>query len=499
VTPPALERPRFEAHGASADLILSTEREVLYEGPANTGKSRTVLEKCRMLMEDPEIRGLRMLWVRKTRKSLTQSVLVTWEQHVIPHDHPCKVGTAQRENRDRYYYEPTECEIVLGGMDNPDRVMSTEYDIIVYFEATEGQLDEWEKLLTRSRNKRFQIGQFSDGRPRFFRQLIADCNPGARNHWLNQRALGGKMRRIKARHSDNPIFDEDDQAALDALTGARRARLRDGLWVSSEGQIWEAWDERKHMAWRRDFLWDPKDPSQGYRFEWYFGSLDFGTRHAGVLQVWGCIENRMVRVAEVHRREMGIEWWAGAIERQLDRWNMERIVADGGGQGIALIDYLNDRLGPLGGREEDPLVIATEKGPGSRLAGFNLVGDLLREDRILLCHDAMEDGPCPVSLGDLQPTCTEQEIPDFTWKLAKDGQPTKEESEPGPDDGCFAMIYAARWRWGRDLSDKRGVGYVPGSMGDVLDHKQAWEEFDEDTEDEALLPVSDFDEWGNLI
>lgn len=494
-----LERSRFEAHGASADLILATEREILYEGPANTGKSRTVLEKCRMLMEDPEIRGLRILWVRKTRKSLTQSALVTWEQHVIPQDHPCKVGKAKREHRDHYYYAPTDCEIVLGGMDNPDRVMSTEYDLVCYFEATEGELDEWEKLLTRSRNKKVRIGEFEDGRPRFFRQLIADCNPGPANHWLNLRAKSGKMRRIKALHRDNPIFDEDDQEALDNLTGARRARLRDGLWVSAEGQIWECWNHREMTCMRRDLMHDPEDPSLGYRFDWCFGAIDFGLRHATVFQVWGVMGEQIFLVAEVHRREMGIDWWAGVIEKQLDRWDVERIVADAGGQGATLIKYLNDSIGPLGGRNEDPLVIATEKGPGSRLAGFSLVGDMMKQGRIIICRDALEEDICPVSLAKGQPTCTEDEIPDFVWAKTKDGQRAKDDSDKNcADDGCFAMIYAARWKWGRDLTDTRSMKYAPGSMGDVMGHAEVWRQAADPDEEDPLL-VDDYDEWGNLI
>lgn len=492
-------RARFEAHGASIELLSATAREVLYEGAANTGKTRTVLEKCRMLMEDPNIRGLRMLWVRKTRKSLTQSVLVTWEQHVIPHDHPCKVGTAQRENRDHYYNAATDCEIVLGGMDNPDRIMSTEYDVICYFEATEGALDEWEKLLTRARNKRVRLGYRENGQPVYWHQLIADCNPGAETHWLNQRAKEGTMQRIKAMHKDNPVFTQEDQEALDALTGARRKRLRDGLWVSEEGQIWETWNAREMMCFKHELLWNKDDPSEGWRPTWFFGAIDFGFRHAGVFQVWAGMDGRMYRVAEVYKREKNIEWWAGAIERQLNRFDMEGIVADSAEPG--LIEYLNDRLGTLAGREEDPLVRPVDKKPGSRLEGFSKVADELTAGNIILCHDALEEGPCKVSLKKRQPTCTEDEIPSFTWRKSKDGQPVKEDSDPMcVDDGCFAMIYAARYFWSRDLEEHKEQRYEPGSMGDFLEHGEVWDKIegddDEDKDDELLGP--EFDDWGNL-
>lgn len=471
--------PSFKAYGASADLLAATRREILFEGAANTGKTRTVLEKCKLIMEDRSLRGVRQLWVRKTRKSLSQSVLVEWEQNVIRNDHPCKVGSAHRGNRDFYYNPATDCEIVLGGMDNPDRIMSTQYDIIAFFEATEGVLRDWEQLSTRVRNKKIRVGTKRNGNPLYWHQMIADCNPGPEFHWLNQRALSGKMQRIKARHRDNPVFDEEDQAALDALTGSRRARLRDGLWVSEEGQIWDCWEPSKMMAYRGDYLANPDDRSEGYDFDWLFGSMDFGRRHAGVFQVWGVKGETMVMVAEVYKREKSILWWADAIEKQLDRWDLERIVADS--EDMSAIEYLNDRLGPMGGKDESPLVEPCEKGPGSRRAGFEQVYDLMEQGRIVLCHDALEGGPCEVSARAYLPTCTAEEIPSFRWKPVKEGQAMKEDSDPlCTDDGCFAMIYAARWRWGKDFTDRRRLKFVPGSMGDVMEHQDVLSELLED-------------------
>ena len=35
---------------------------------------------------------------------------------------------------------------------------------------------------------------------------------------------------------------------LDALTGVRRLRLRDGLWAAAEGIIWDDWDPAIHLV-----------------------------------------------------------------------------------------------------------------------------------------------------------------------------------------------------------------------------------------------------------
>jgi len=189
-------------------------------------------------------------------------------------------------------------------------------------------------------------------------------------------------------------------------------------------------------------------------------------------------------------------WWGDAIAHQMKRWPLKAIVADGGGLGVQLIDYLNDRLGPRGDLDQEALVIPARKGPGSRLLGFKMVEDKMSLGQIVLCHDAMEEGACPISLTKYKPTCTEQEIEAFVWKKHKDGQPIKEDSDPNcDDDGCFAMIYAVDWFWGRDLTEEKDTRSQPGTMGYAMDHDEVFapagfEDDDLDDDDD------DFgDEW----
>ena len=54
------------------------------------------------------------------------------------------------ESKERLVEECTR--LIIGGMDNADRIMSTEYDIILVVEATEISEDDAEKLGTRLRN-----------------------------------------------------------------------------------------------------------------------------------------------------------------------------------------------------------------------------------------------------------------------------------------------------------------------------------------------------------
>ena len=102
----------FRPSGAASALFLARDPEVLIEGPAGTGKTRAVLEYVNYLCE--EYPGIRVLLYRKTRTSMSESVLVTWEEKVLWEGHPARVGDAQRNTRQHYKY-PNGSHVVVGG------------------------------------------------------------------------------------------------------------------------------------------------------------------------------------------------------------------------------------------------------------------------------------------------------------------------------------------------------------------------------------------------
>jgi phage terminase large subunit len=68
----------YRPYGVAQGLLYCHAPEVLMEGPAGTGKTRALLEKANLCaLKYP---GMRALLVRKTRESMTESVLV-------PHAH----------------------------------------------------------------------------------------------------------------------------------------------------------------------------------------------------------------------------------------------------------------------------------------------------------------------------------------------------------------------------------------------------------------------------
>jgi phage terminase large subunit len=237
----------YQPRGSARQLMDTTRPEVLIGGPAGTGKSRACLEKLNKLAW--QYPRSRYLVVRKTRESMTESVLVTMEDYVLKADDrggQVIAAGGQRNQRHSYRY-PNGSEIIVGGLrssgkDTTEKVMSTEYDVIYVPEAIELTLNEWERLSTRKRNGRVP-----------YQQMIADCNPSGPNHWLWLRCQDGKTAYIASDHRDNPrLWDAEAgswtpfgvsyMADLDALTGTLRERLRLGRWVQAEGVVYDNFD-----------------------------------------------------------------------------------------------------------------------------------------------------------------------------------------------------------------------------------------------------------------
>lgn len=306
----------YQPFGAAEKLLLDRSSEILLVGPAGTGKTRAVLEKIFLCLQ--KYPGMRALLVRKTRASLTQSALVTLEEKVIPEGHPA-IGDNARGYRSHYVLH-NGSELVLGGLDNADRIMSSEYDLIAACEATELTVEDWEKLLTRLRNGVMP-----------FQQAIADCNPTYPTHWLNRRAQAGMMRIYDSRHQDNPQWYNTTAgcwtpagqaylATLGRLSGARRKRLLDGQWSAAEGMVYESFAaaivENCGSAGAGVGVY----AAAGIDWGWY----DPTAVVVGVLDATG----RLWIVSELYESRLNIDALAVRLEKLIEQWNIEVLFAD---------------------------------------------------------------------------------------------------------------------------------------------------------------------------
>lgn len=305
---------RYEPFGAARDLFLCTDPEIVLDGPAGTGKSLACLKKLdRNAVKYP---GCRQLIVRKTRTSLTQSALVTFEQRVV-----IPGGRVRFHTTLQAYQYPNGSIIVVGGMDKDSKVMSSEYDTIYVQEATELLEPEWEALTTRLR-----YGVMP------YQQLIADVNPVQPTHWINRRCNDGRTKRLLSRHEDNPTlwdrantrwtqFGADYIATLERLTGVRRERLRYGRWVAAEGTVFP-FDRAVHVITESPFVDGVRPASVG-------AAVDWGYTHPGVIQV-GQIDGdgRIIVPRIVYRTHRTIDWWITEAQKLKAEFGIEWFVCD---------------------------------------------------------------------------------------------------------------------------------------------------------------------------
>ncbi len=398
-------------------------------GPAGTGKSRACLEKLNLAaLKYPGMVGL---IVRQVRDTLPSTALTTFEKFVITEQMRAGTvvyhGPSGREPA-RYAYS-NGSQVWLAGMDKPSKIMSTEFDMIYVQEATELKSDGWQALTTR-------LGR---GVAMPYQQLIADCNPDAPTHWLRQRTTVGAAMMLESRHRDNPVFYREDGtqtekgrsylARLDNLTGVRRLRLRDGLWVAAEGVIWTSFDPAVHVVDRFDI---PEDWPR-------FWVVDFGMVHPFVWQSWAVApDGELYRYREIHMTGRIVEDHARQIiglVRPGAQWDDRRKTWVGG-------EWIEPRPQKIicDHDAEDRETLKRYLGMGTTPAdkrvkvGLDLVEARLRDRRLFFMRGSLVEKD-QVLVDALKPTVAEDEIPAYVWDDNKEA-PVKID-----DDGCDTVRY----------------------------------------------------------
>lgn len=412
--------------GANLEVQTATDRELVASGPAGTGKSMAIL--YRMHLDAEKYPRSRQLILRKTRASLTESGLVTFEEKVLPWGHPALMGAGgqrlSRKNRSSYDY-PNGASIVVGGMDEATRLYSSEYDRIYWQEATEGQLEDWQSLLRALRNDRMP-----------FRQLIGDCNPQQPLHWLKARAEAGGLRMVNSTHRDNPFLWNDIAqdwtpagaeyvGTLERLTGVLRSRLLEGIWAAAEGIVYEGFQRGMHLIPRFEI------PREWRRI----GAVDFGYTNPSVFQLWAVDpDGRMYLEREIYRTATLASDLGAQIKALVGDIPLEAVVADHDAEDRATL-Y----------RAGVPTRAAIkEVGAGIQKvqARLRLAGD--GRPRLFLLEDAVGERDRSLVAAH-RPASTLEEFEVYVWAKSPDGRPVKEEPVKVNDHGMDAMRYAVEY------------------------------------------------------
>lgn len=463
--------------------------EQLFEGPAGTGKSLGIgLFLDTVARQFP---GVRILVVRKTRVSLTQSWLkTTFEPHVLRANDPIMAG-ASAAHRESYIY-PNKSEIVLGGMDNPTRLYSTEFDIIYCNEAVEFSQEEVEKLGRARRAGRIP-----------FQCTILDCNPDSEFHWLNQRCIEGTTARRVTRLWHNPAFYgvdgwsargskyyEDMVATM--KTPTVKARLVDGRWVTAEGAIIPL-DKALHVLDATVSFPAHKRPqlvvagwAKPVEVRFFYGAFDHGYRNPGAFQVWAVDdERRAYLVREWYSSGRDEDWWAERILEADKDYMLHRVVCDSASPDkIAKFNKVIREARDRAGREDVAVCIPASKGQKAGKTWLEVQAALMRrmferdqggKPRAYVFADSIRSAD-ETLIG--KPKRWIEEAAGWTYAVydaAKhQGQP-KEVGDPNkPNHAIDASSYGFEWLWGHDLPDS-----AEDRWGKVAPRPGSWEEFDQ--------------------
>jgi PBSX family phage terminase large subunit len=430
----------FHPRGTAREAFSIRTPELMYAGPAGTGKSRALLERLYvMMLKYPGSKGL---IVRKTLASLSTTALDTWQKFVIPEALLSGAvnyyGGSRREPAQ--YRFSNGSRVMLGGMDKPTKIMSSEYDVCYVQEAIELTVEDWESILTRLRNGVIP-----------YQMLMGDTNPSTPQHWLKQRAGDGRLVMIDSRHEDNPVLFNLDgtltergtnyMANLDSLTGVRYLRLRKGLWVAAEGLIFEEFSEAVHVV--AKFV-----PPRDWPRYW---SVDFGFSNPFVLQCWARDpDGRLYLYRELYRTRRLVEDHVRDILELVAPvdWRMP------GANDCHELNHL--RCGHRVWREPRPQVIVCDhdaedratfekhSGMGTTAANKSVAEGLqavmsrlrLQEDgrpRLFIMRDA------PAERDQLlrdrgRPTSTQEEFPGYVWARKSVSHTDREKDEPLKED-----------------------------------------------------------------
>lgn len=449
-----------ELRGAALQLVNDRSKELLISGAAGTGKSRAVLEKIHLVCL--MTRGVRALIMRRTARSLATSALRTWERDVVKE--------AMRDGSVWFYggsaREPAQYRysngsaVVIGGLDDSMKVMSTEYDIAFIQECTEVTEEDWENVNTRLRN-----GAIS------FQQIIGDCNPSSPNHWLLERAASGKLKHLVSQHEDNPRYftagrtPTDEGSAyierLDSLTGVRYLRLRKNIWAAAEGVIYDGFDPAIHVIPRFD-------PPTSWERIW---AIDFGYTNPFCWQDWALDgDGRAYLIREIYFSERLVEDHARQIRGLLGLGELDRNGRAGKYEGPARAPWEKVRPSTIvcDHDAEDRATFERHMGMGTRPANkgvvagieavasrFKLAGD--GRPRLQLFDDALIELDAKLKDKKL-PTRTAEEIPGYIWAPEPPSQDRKDRAPvKRSDHGCDTARYfvceadlhgKTRVRWG---------------------------------------------------
>lgn len=400
---PDLEQADYTPYGGNADMMYSHEPEVIVEGPAETGKTLADCWKAHLICS--KYPGAQGAILRKTQTSIYGSVLQTYGRVIA--DAP--VLPYGGEKPEKYIYSNGSV-VWCGGMDNRDRVLSSERDFIMTCQTEEFTVDDWEYLTTRTTGRGSVIP---------YPQLFGDANPAGSKHWIKERNKAGHLRLIPTTHKDNPTLYRRDgtlteqgkrtMARLGALTGVRRKRLFEGIWATAEGAVYDNFDSAVHV----------RERSRDEFHTWYLAMDEGYTNPAVILLVGEDSDGRLHIFMEYYERgKLQSTVVSAAKDWTLD-YSVSLAAVDEAAAGL-IADLVNEGV------------------PAFAMKGRVLDGIQIVQDRLKVQGDGLPRLT-------VDPSCTNaiNEFESYVWKKITNTGIVKDEPQKENDHAMDAIRYLA--------------------------------------------------------
>lgn len=223
------------------DFLHSTAREVGYSGAFGAGKTRALCYRAVARASRP---GAREALVRKHLTALKATTLKTLLEPEGDLPPVLPAGSYEHNKADKTIRIRGGGEIVYFALDDPDKVGS--------FNLSGCGIDEVVELAERDYTQlRGRIRLQIDGLPN---QIYWACNPGPPTHFIAERfglALGARpadgCEAIQTTSRENTFLPADYLADLETFTGVAHKRYVLGLWVGSEGLVYDSWNRSEHV------------------------------------------------------------------------------------------------------------------------------------------------------------------------------------------------------------------------------------------------------------
>lgn len=286
---------------------------ILLCGTAGSGKTRLALEKCHALaMTHP---NSSILFVKKTYNQLHGSLLVPFEQSVLgPHLFGQNSIVKKNQHHSCYYYKNGSV-IFWAGMANDKERQRIRgigkyggLDYIFLDEADQFLRDDYEELMGRLRGNKTP-----------WQQMIICTNPNSPSHWIyKELILNKKANYYHSSYKDNIYNPQNYERRLNRMSGARLKRLRDGEWVSAEGNVYD-FDADIHVV--KAF----PIPNHWPRI----CAIDFGYKDPFVCQFWAIgPDGEMYLYREIYHTHLIVEDVVKMIKPYVKSEHVRSIVAD---------------------------------------------------------------------------------------------------------------------------------------------------------------------------